>query len=680
MADINLTSTTGSGFLQTDFEQLKDVLQDGGVTVPATSTIVGVATTQTLTNKTLTSPTLTTPVLGTPASGNLANCTALPVSGITASTATALGVGSLEVGHASDTTLARASAGVLSVEGVNLVSVSSTDTLTNKTLTSPTMTAPVLGTPASGTLTNCTGLPVAGITSSTATALGVGSIELGHPTDTTLARVSAGVVSIEGVNIVTTSSTSTLTNKTFDADGTGNSITNIENADIKAAAAIALDKLAPATASRALVSDASGFVTAATTTSAEIGYVNGVTSAIQTQLNAKAASGANTDITSVYLNNTGLKIKDTNASHGLSIVPGSDLTVDRVLTITTGDAARTVTLTGDFSMSGAYAQTLTATGTTNVTLPTTGTLATLAGSETLSNKTLTAPILGTPASGTLTNCTGLPVAGITASTATALGVGSVELGHATDTTLARVSAGVVSIEGVNIVTTSSTDTLTNKTLTSPTLTTPVLGTPSSGTLTNCTGLPVAGISPSTSTALGVGSIELGHATDTTIARVSAGVVSIEGVNIDTVSSASTLTNKLITISNSLSADSTGNGVIYVGTAGEALATGDLVYAKLSTSYKWFKADADAEASTKGLLGIAMGSISADATGNILLLGTFRLDTWNWTIGATLYASTTAGGITETAPSGTADIVRIIGYAVTADVVMFKPEESYIELA
>jgi len=44
---------------------------------------------------------------------------------------------------------------------------------------------------------------------------------------------------------------------------------------------------------------------------------------------------------------------------------------------------------------------------------------------------------------------------------------AIELGHATDTTIARVSAGVVSIEGVNVVTTSSTDTLTNKTLTSP---------------------------------------------------------------------------------------------------------------------------------------------------------------------------------------------------------------------
>lgn len=73
--------------------------------------------------------------------------------------------------------------------------------------------------------------------------------------------------------------------------------------------------------------------------------------------------------------------------------------------------------------------------------------------------------LGTPSSGTLTNATGLPIAGLVASTSTAIGVGSIELGHATDTTIARVSAGVVSIEGVNILTTSSTATVTNKRIT-----------------------------------------------------------------------------------------------------------------------------------------------------------------------------------------------------------------------
>jgi hypothetical protein len=201
-----------------------------------------------------------------------------------------------------------------------------------------------LGTPSSGTLTNCTGLPVAGITASTSTALGVGSIELGHASDTTIARVSAGVISVEGATVL-------------------------------------------------------------------------------------VSGGA----------------------------------------------------------------------------------------------------LGTPSSGTLSSCSGLPVSGITSSTSTALGLGSIELGHASDTTIARVSAGVVSIEGANIIVSGG-----------------ALGTPSSGTLTSCTGLPVSGITSSTSTALGLGSIELGHASDTTIARVSAGVISVEGVTIPSISSTNTLTNKRIT--------------------------------------------------------------------------------------------------------------------------------------
>ena len=84
--------------------------------------------------------------------------------------------------------------------------------------------------------------------------------------------------------IVGKSTTDVLTNKSLDSDN--NTITNIVNADIKAAAAIAVNKIAAVTASRAVVSDGSGFVSAATTTATEIGYVNGVTSAIQTQLGA----------------------------------------------------------------------------------------------------------------------------------------------------------------------------------------------------------------------------------------------------------------------------------------------------------------------------------------------------------------------------------------------------------
>jgi hypothetical protein len=62
------------------------------------------------------------------------------------------------------------------------------------------------------------------------------------------------------------------------------------------------------------------------------------------------------------------------------------------------------------AISGNFATTLTVSGATGVTLPTTGTLATLAGSETFTNKTLTSPtlttpVLGTPSSGNVGACT-----------------------------------------------------------------------------------------------------------------------------------------------------------------------------------------------------------------------------------------------------------------------------------
>jgi hypothetical protein len=95
----------------------------------------------------------------------------------------------------------------------------------------------------------------------------------------------------------------------------------VVNASVDANAAIAFSKMANLTINRALVSDGSGDVTPATTTSTEIGYVNGVTSAIQTQLNSKLGNTVNAWQTSsegdqrIYFANSGETILKADGSH-----------------------------------------------------------------------------------------------------------------------------------------------------------------------------------------------------------------------------------------------------------------------------------------------------------------------------------------------------------------------------
>ena len=65
----------------------------------------------------------------------------------------------------------------------------------------------------------------------------------------------------------------------------------VVNASVASGAAINFSKMEDLTASRALVSDSNGDVSVSAVTSTEIGYLDGVSSAVQTQIDAKAGKG-----------------------------------------------------------------------------------------------------------------------------------------------------------------------------------------------------------------------------------------------------------------------------------------------------------------------------------------------------------------------------------------------------
>ena len=90
-------------------------------------------------------------------------------------------------------------------------------------------------------------------------------------------------------------------------------------------------------------------------------------------------------------------------------------------------------------------------------------------------------------------------------------------------------------------------------------------------------------------------------------------------------------------------------------------------------------DADAAATTAGMCAMATATISADASGVFLLRGLIRDDTWAGTVGAQLWASVTPGNPTETQPSATGDIVRLVGYVPHADYIWFDPDKTYVEV-
>jgi hypothetical protein len=154
------------------------------------------------------------------------------------------------------------------------------------------------------------------------------------------------------------------------------------------------------------------------------------------------------------------------------------------LTAPTTNATLTLAQGSTLATAGAFSQTLTATATTNVTLPTTGTLATQAGTETLSNKTLTAPKIASAgfiadANGNeqiIFTTTASAVNEVTIANAATLGTPTITA-SGTDANVSlnirSKGTGLVKINGADPATLTGAETLTFKDLTSSTNSFPV---------------------------------------------------------------------------------------------------------------------------------------------------------------------------------------------------------------
>ena len=106
---------------------------------------------------------------------------------------------------------------------------------------------------------------------------------------------------------------------------------------------------------------------------------------------------------------------------------------------------------------------------------------------------------------------------------------------------------------------------------------------------------------------------------------------------------------------------------------------DLVY--LDPNGRWEEADADATSSSISLLGIALEVKDDGEAMNVALPGSIVVDaSWSFRVGVPLYVHTTAGEITATKPTGTGDVVRTVGYSLSATTIFFDPSPDYVTLA
>ena len=245
----------------------------------------------------------------------------------------------------------------------------------------------------------------------------------------------------------------------------------------------------------------------------------------------------------------------------------------------------------------------------------------------------------------------------------------VNIGHATDTTISRVSAGVIAVEGTNVQLEPAEGGFVDGDKTK------LVGIEASADVTDTTNVTAAGAlmdSEVTNLAQVKAFSSADYATAAQGSTADSAVQPAVGENLTDVQE--------LRLDGTPDTDHSATGpTTNTFNAGATIAAGEVVY--MHTDGEWALADASVTATAEKLIGIALEAGTDTNPLLVALPGSFvRDDTWAWTAGDTLYLSLTAGDLSATVTAvATDEVSRIIGYAVSADVIYLQPQQGVVHV-